>query len=147
MRRIRKWLGHRRLWAVAVGSAAATLLGLALLVSILERREAARHRFVRLVEVDPIEPDPAVWGRNFPRQHCAYLKTMSTEELVRYSKYGRYGGSEAFSKLEMHPDYRRLFAGYPFAVEYREERGHMRSFEDLLASPRLVWARPSRAPA
>lgn len=131
----------RHLVAVAVGVALAVGLG-ALLVSIVTRQQQARLAYFRVVEIADDEPDPAVWGRNFPGQYEAYIKTMRTSELVKYSAYGRYGGSEAFSKLEMHPDYVAIFAGYPFSVDYREERGHLRAVQDVIETKRLGDAKP-----
>lgn len=97
---------------------------------------------MKIVEISPGDPDPEVWKVNFPREYEAYMRTVRTSEMDEYSKWGRYGGSESFSKLEKHPDYRRLFAGYPFSVEYREERGHMNALKDMLASPRLGDEKP-----
>ena len=62
--------------------------------------------------------DPAEWGKNFPRQYDGYLRTVDIERT-------RYGGSEAFQKLDDgSARWRTLFAGYAFAIDYREERGH-----------------------
>ncbi len=131
----------RHLVAVAAGVALAVGLG-ALLVSIVVRQQQARMAYFRVVEIADDEPDPAVWGRNFPGQYEAYVKTMRTSELVKYSAYGRYGGSEAFSKLEMHPDYVKIFAGYPFSVDYREEQGHLWAVRDVIRTKRLGDAKP-----
>ena len=79
---------------------------------------------------------------NFPREYAAYQKTMETSKLVDYSKYGRYGGSEAFSRLDKYPNLMRMFAGYPFSVEYREEQGHLRAVEDVVATKRLGDKKP-----
>jgi nitrite reductase (cytochrome c-552) len=131
----------RYLLIAAVGLVAGLAIG-ALLVSIVVRQQEARQTYFRVVEIPEDEPDPAVWGRNFPNQHEAYIRTMRTSELVRYSAFGRYGGSEAFSKLQQHPDYAKIFAGYPFSVEYNEERGHMWALRDVLATRRLGDAKP-----
>lgn len=119
-----------------------TVVGLALLVSIIQRQQEARTTFFQVVDIPALEPDPAVWAMNFPRQYDGFIKTMNTAELVKYSQYGRYGGSEAFSRLDKYPDLKRLFAGYPFSVEYREEQGHMHAVEDVIASKRLGDAKP-----
>lgn len=119
-----------------------TILVLALLVTIFERQQEAKLTYLRIVDIPPGEPDPEKWKTNFPREYDAYMRTMNTSEMIQYSKWGRYGGSEAFSKLDAHPDYRRLFAGYPFSVEYNEERGHMRALEDMLKSKRLGDNKP-----
>jgi nitrite reductase (cytochrome c-552) len=80
--------------------------------------------------------------RNFPAEYDAYKRTVNTSELTEYSDYGRYGGSMAFSKLDRFPNLKRLFAGCPFAVEYREERGHLRGLEHMSATQRLGDAKP-----
>jgi nitrite reductase (cytochrome c-552) len=118
-------------------TAAVTVAVLLLLLSIFERKQEGKTSYVAVVQVDDLEPDPSVWGQNFPRQYEALIKTMKTAELAKYSTYGRYGGSESFSKLEEHPDYRRLFAGYGFGIDYNEDRGHARALEDMLASKRV----------
>lgn len=129
-------------WAFGAAVAAVVFGLLALLVSIFEHKQEARSAYVRVAEIRPDEPDPAEWGKNFPSEYDALKRTMRTSELMAYSQFGRYGGSESFSKLEREPDLVRLFAGYPFSVEYREERGHLRSLEDMLATRRLGDNKP-----
>jgi len=124
---------------VAIGL---TVVVVALLVSIFERKQEAKLTYFKVVEIAEGEPDPAIWGRNFPRQYDGYIKTQRSSEIDQYSLYGRYGGSEAFSRLDRYPDLRRLFAGYAFAVEYREDAGHARALEDMLASKRLGDKKP-----
>jgi nitrite reductase (cytochrome c-552) len=104
----------------------------ALLVNILERKQEARNPFYRVVELTDETVDPAVWGKNFPLQYDDYQRTV---DQVRT----RYGGSEAVprtpnrvdprsvvaqSRLEEDPRLKTMWAGYPFAVDFREERGH-----------------------
>lgn len=119
-----------------------TIIVVALLVSIFERKQEAKLTYFKVVEIAEGEPDPAIWGRNFPRQYDGYIKTQRSSEMEQYSLYGRYGGSEAFSRLDRYPDLRRLFAGHAFAVEYREDAGHARALEDMLASKRLGDKKP-----
>jgi nitrite reductase (cytochrome c-552) len=111
----------RRGWflyvAVALLSAAATAGAAALLMSIRERKHEAQTTYVKLVELDEDTVDPAVWGRNFPRQYDGYKRTVDVERT-------KHGGSEAFSHLEKDPRLIRIFAGYAFSIDYREERGH-----------------------
>jgi nitrite reductase (cytochrome c-552) len=95
----------------------------ALLLNINERKREARQPIVSLAELSEAVADPAVWGKNFPRQHDGYRRTSDTQRT-------RYGGSEAFSKLDEDPAWKRIFAGYAFGVDYREERGHAYSLED-----------------
>ncbi|MGD8720056.1 MAG: ammonia-forming cytochrome c nitrite reductase subunit c552 [Candidatus Zixiibacteriota bacterium] len=123
--------------AVFVGAVAVTALVTWLLVSISGRKAEEKISYFPLAEVAPLEPDPEPWGRNFPRQYDAFKKTMKTSEMEDYSVYGRYGGSESFSKLEKTPALKRLFAGYGFAVAYDEDRGHMSALDDMLKTERL----------
>ena len=121
--------------ALAVG---ATVLGLALLVNIFQRKQEARNPFFRVVELTDDTVDPSVWGKNFPLQYDDYLKTT---DQVRT----RYGGSEAEprtptqadprsivaqSRLEEDPRLKTMWAGYAFAKDFREERGHAYMLDD-----------------
>lgn len=119
-----------------------TVLVVAFLVKIVERKQEAKLVFFKIVEIADDEPDPSVWGKNFPSHYEAHLKTTKTSELIKYSHYGRYGGSENFSRLDKYPGLIRLFAGYPFSVDYREDRGHMQALADMLASKRLGDKKP-----
>lgn len=85
--------------------------------NIAQRKQEAQHRVFKLVDITEETIDPAEWGKNFPRQYDTYRRTVDTERT-------RHGGSEAFQKLDEEPRWRMLFAGYPFGVDYREERGH-----------------------
>jgi hypothetical protein len=69
----------RRGWALVllgfVGVAGLTVLLLALLTNIFQRKQEARQPFVRVVEVTEDTLDPKVWGQNWPHQYDSYLKT------------------------------------------------------------------------
>lgn len=116
-----------------VASAVATLGVTALLVSIFERKVEARAPFVRVVEVDEATTDPARWGTNWPRQHDTYVRTVDAEET-------EYGGSSAMpqQKLDAQPWLKRLYAGYAFALDYREARGHAYMLHDQEVTRRVV---------
>lgn len=116
----------------ALISLATAVGGAALLVNILERKQEARNPFYRVVELNESIEDPAIWGKNFPMQYDGYRRTV---DQVRT----RFGGSEAIprtptqvdprsvvaqSRLEEDPRLRSMWAGYAFAVDFREERGH-----------------------
>ncbi|QRK04516.1 ammonia-forming cytochrome c nitrite reductase subunit c552 [Archangium violaceum] len=124
----------------AVGAVAAT----ALLVNISERKQEARNPFYRVVELDDTMEDPAVWGKNFPLQYDDYKRTV---DQVRT----KYGGSEAVphtptaadprsvvaqSRLEEDPRLKTMWAGYAFAVDFREERGHAYMLDDQTLTER-----------
>ena len=122
----------------ALAAALVTLAVVALLVNIFERRQEARDPFYRVVELTDDIDDPAVWGRNFPQQYEAYRRTVDQQRT-------RYGGSEAVprtptqadprsivaqSRLEEDPRLKTMWAGYAFAADFREERGHAYMLED-----------------
>lgn len=110
-------------WLTILVTVVATIGITALLMNIAERKEEARAPYVRLVDLTEATTDPAEWGKNFPREYDGYKRTVDTQRT-------RYGGSEAFSKLDADPAWRRIFAGYAFGVDYREERGHAYSLQD-----------------
>ena len=132
--------------AFAVG---ATVLGLALLVNIFQRKQEARNPFFRVVELTDDTVDPSVWGKNFPLQYDDYLKTT---DQVRT----RYGGSEAEprtptqadprsivaqSRLEEDPRLKTMWAGYAFSKDFREERGHAYMLDDQMFTERQQVAK------
>jgi nitrite reductase (cytochrome c-552) len=131
-----------RNWLIFAISTVLTVAIVALLVSIFEHRQEARLTYLKIEPIAAGDPNSDDWKVNFPREYDGYIKTMKTSEMVAYSKWGRYGGSEAFSKLDRYPNLKRMFAGYPFSVEYREERGHMHALEDMLATKRLDDKKP-----
>jgi nitrite reductase (cytochrome c-552) len=106
-----------------VVTAAVTYAVVALLMNIKERKEEAKQQFLKIVDLTEDTIDPSEWGKNFPREYDGYKRTA--ENTSR-----RHGGSEAISKLDEDPRLRRIFAGYPFSVDYRERRGHAYMLED-----------------
>jgi nitrite reductase (cytochrome c-552) len=140
----------RRAWGLILliaGVAAVVAAGLtALLVNIFEHKQEARNPFYRVVEIDDDTTDPAIWGKNFPLQYDGYKRTV---DQVRT----RYGGSEAVprtpdkadprsivsqSRLEADPRLKIMWAGYAFAVDFREERGHAYMLDDQTFTQRQV---------
>lgn len=80
--------------------------------------------------IAPDEPDPAVWGQFFPLHYESYLKTQEMEPT-------KHGGSMPFDKLEKNPRLLTIFAGNPFSIDYKEERGHFYSLTDAMMTRRL----------
>jgi nitrite reductase (cytochrome c-552) len=118
-----RWRGRLLYLATILVTAAATYGVVALLMNINERKQEARQQYLKIVELNEDTIDPAEWGKNFPREYDGYKRTA--ENTSR-----RHGGSEAISKLDEDPRLRRIFAGYPFSVDYRERRGHAFMLED-----------------
>ena len=122
----------RPILIATVITALATLGIAALLVNIFERKQEARNPFFKVVEITDQTPDPAHWGKNFPLHYASYKSTVDMQRT-------RYGGSEGHphspkkgdersvvsqSKIEEDPRLKRMWLGYPFSVDFREERGH-----------------------
>jgi nitrite reductase (cytochrome c-552) len=118
-----RWRGRLLYLATILVTAAAAFGVAALLMNINERKQEARQHYLKIVELNEDVIDPAEWGKNFPRQYDGYKRTA--ENTSR-----RHGGSEAISKLDEDPRLKRIFAGYPFSVDYRERRGHAYMLED-----------------
>ncbi len=127
----------------------ATVGVIALLVNVFQRQQEAKNVFFRVVELTDQTEDPAVWGKNFPFQYDAYTRTV---DQVRT----RFGGSEAVprtptdadprsvvaqSKLEEDPRLKTMWAGYAFATDFREERGHAYMLEDQTYTERQIVAK------
>ncbi len=108
---------------ISILTAMATWSITSLLTNIQERKMEGHWRQVKVVELDEATTDPAIWAKNYPREYDGYKRTVDTART-------RYGGSEAISKLDADPAWKRFFAGYAFGVDYREERGHAYSLED-----------------
>ncbi|MEO5819194.1 MAG: ammonia-forming cytochrome c nitrite reductase subunit c552 [Vicinamibacteraceae bacterium] len=136
----------RRVLVSALAAALAAAAVTALLVNIFERKQEARNPFFRVVELTDETEDPAIWGKNFPLQYDGYRRTV---DQVRT----RYGGSEAVprtptkadprsivaqSRLEEDPRLKTLWAGYAFATDFREERGHAFMLDDQTYTERQV---------
>jgi nitrite reductase (cytochrome c-552) len=139
----------RTLALVVLATAVAVIGVTALLVNIVERKQEARNPFYRVVELTDTTEDPAIWGKNFPLQYDGYRRTV---DQVRT----RFGGSEATprtpsqadprsvvaqSRLEEDPRLKTLWAGYAFAKDFREERGHAYMLDDQLFTERQIVAK------
>jgi len=119
--------------ATALACAVAMALVAALLTSIFERKLEARNPYVRLVEVSEETTDSAPWGMNWSREYDDYRRTVDSTRT-------RFGGSEALpeQKIERDPWLERLFAGYAFALDYRDRRGHAYMLSDQEMTKRVT---------
>jgi nitrite reductase (cytochrome c-552) len=110
----------------------------ALLLNVAERKQEARNPFFRVVDLADDTENPETWGKNFPLQYDGYARTTDQQRT-------KYGGSEAMprtptqadprsvvaqSRLEEDPRLKTMWAGYAFAVDFREERGHAYMLDD-----------------
>jgi nitrite reductase (cytochrome c-552) len=96
----------------------------ALLVNIFTRRQEGQTTVVRVVDVQDGEVDASLWGQNFPRQYSRFV--LMEDDTVRTA----YGGSQQYDKLARFPAMARLWNGYAFAVDFREDRSHWYALVD-----------------
>jgi nitrite reductase (cytochrome c-552) len=130
-------------------AAGASVVGMFVLISVFEHKQEAKNPFFRVVELNEEIDDPAIWGKNFPLQYDDYRRTV---DQVRT----RYGGSEAMprtptqadprsvvaqSRLEEDPRLKTMWAGYAFAKDFREERGHAFMLDDQTYTERQQAAK------
>ena len=117
-------------WALFAAALVATfVLGL-LATSILQRREEARPQPV-LRPLAEFEMDSSRWGENFPRQYDTYRQMFDDTTRTKY------GGADPRDLLAETPANVILFAGYGFAKEYRQARGHVWAIEDVTQTERV----------
>jgi nitrite reductase (cytochrome c-552) len=118
---------------IVVGCAVIVALVVALLTNIFERKQEARNPYVRLVEVAEDTVDSAPWGVNWSREYEGYKRTVDRTRT-------RFGGSEAMpdEKIERDPWLKRMFAGYAFAIDYRDRRGHAYMLSDQEQTKRVT---------
>jgi nitrite reductase (cytochrome c-552) len=127
----------RRLWLWIAGlvgvSAVAGALLIGLLTNIFQRKQEAKNPYLRLVNVTEETTDPAPWGMNWPRQFDGYRRTAEVSRT-------RFGGSETLpeEKIDRDPWLKRVFAGYAFAIDYRDRRGHAHMLEDQEKTRRVT---------
>lgn len=100
------------------------VLGL-LTFNILERRLESKMAYQPLNPIHNHETRSERWGLNFPRQFQRYFSTMESNTET-YA-----GGSGKFDELERDPRLVILWAGYGFAREYNQGRGHYHAVEDV----------------
>ena len=140
----------KRRLGLLVGLGAVTALAgvgvAALLADVTEKKVEAKNAFYRVVELDDRTDDPAVWGKNFPLQYEDYMKTAEMRPT-------KYGGSRQVpheptatdartftsqSKIEEDPRLAKMWAGYAFSADFREERGHRYNFLDQTSTLRTL---------
>jgi nitrite reductase (cytochrome c-552) len=124
-----------RMGMVALVAGFATVLVLILNANISKRKDEARQTSLRLVELDEKTVDPALWGKNFPREYDSYQRTVENYG----TKYGG-AGSEAvpISKLKADPRLPIIFDGYAFAIDYNQRRGHANMLFDQRTTKRVT---------
>jgi len=126
------WIGWVVFFVVVVVT---FLLGL-LASSIIQRRQEALPP-KPLVPLDEWETDSSKWAVNFPRQFDRYRRMLDDTTRTRF------GGAVPRDLLEETPANVILFAGYGFAKEYRQARGHIYAVEDVTQTARVGAKTPA----
>lgn len=107
------------LWALAALMAALVGGGIAaLLLDISAKKAQGRQYPLMLNKVSDDNVDFEVWGKNFP-SHLEAYKSMAQNTTPT-----EFGGSQPYSKLLRYPALIVLWAGYPFSLDFNEERSH-----------------------
>src|SRR3990172_4794804 len=117
----RPWLA----WALFGGTLVVVFLIGWLGASIMERRTEAMIQYQVVKPIADWEPRNEVWGENFPREYETYKSTTATSFL------SKYGGSKKHDLLAQDPLNVVLWAGYAFAREYNQARGHYYAIKDI----------------
>ncbi len=112
------------------------LIGL-LASSIVERRSESKLYFQMVSEIPDWEPRNEVWGQNFPRQYQSYMRTADT--LFK----SKYFGAKMIDYLDKHPELVVMWAGYAFARDYNQGRGHYYAVSDVHNTLRTVQPQPA----
>jgi nitrite reductase (cytochrome c-552) len=128
--RLRVWLWRLTLPLAVIACAALTVAVLLLRENIAQRKAEGLQAVQWVVPLDETTVDPETWGRNFPRQYDSYQRTVDTERT-------RHGGSEAFQRIDEFPRWKKIFSGYAFGVDYREDRGHAYMLSDQRETERV----------
>lgn len=109
--------------------------------SIIERRGEAVYRLQMSKPIAEWEPRNEVWGENFPREYQSYLKTLDT------SFRSKYGGSQTIDYLVDAPELVVMWAGYAFAKDYKQSRGHAFAITDIRNTLRTGGTKEHLQPA
>lgn len=100
--------------------------------SITERRaEAVQSRVTFVTPIADWEANNSVWGQSFPREFASWEATKNMQENTKY------GGSEFRDYLAADPRLVVMWAGYAFAKQYNQARGHYHAVEDVTETKRI----------
>ena len=124
-------------WAIFSGTVVVVFLVGLFGASILQRRGETLARTQILKPIADWEPRNEVWGENFPREFESYLLTKDTNFASKYN------GSKTVDELERDPNLVILWAGYAFAKEYNQSRGHYYAIKDIRATLRTGQPQPA----
>ncbi|MGE0079448.1 MAG: ammonia-forming cytochrome c nitrite reductase [Bacteroidales bacterium] len=115
------WIG----WMLFLGTMVVVfVLGL-LAASIVQRRTEATLMNQPKYNLAEFEPRNEIWGLAYPREYQTYSQMADT------SFKSKYNGNAMRDALAEDPRIVILFAGYAFAKEYNQPRGHIYAVRDI----------------
>jgi nitrite reductase (cytochrome c-552) len=120
----------KRLTLIMLASAGLVAAGLFLFVDISEKKQEERQYPLLLTKLSDDDVSPSLWGQSFPAQYSRYRLMEGPGQATAF------GGGVPYSKLIRSPALRRLWAGYPFAADFNEERSHVYSQLDQIETRR-----------
>ncbi len=112
-------------WLLFLATVVVVILLSLLANSIISRKAESQFAYQPQVEISDTEPRNEVWGKNYPRQYESFMRTSDT------SFTSQLNGSKLRDALEEDPKLVVLFAGYGFAKDYNQPRGHNYAVEDI----------------
>lgn len=115
---------------VFVAAAGITIGLVALLFDIHQKKAEERQYPLMLSKLSDEDVDPEKWGKNFPVEFDSYNRMSETDKPTAY------GGNLPYSKLIRYSQLTKLWAGYPFSMDFNEERGHFYAQVDQLETKR-----------
>ncbi len=92
--------------------------------SIVERKAEAKYAYSPPVTIDEFESRNEVWGQVYPREFESYYASADTTFASKHLTNAKT------DMLEMNPRLVVLFAGFGFARDYNQGRGHFYAVED-----------------
>lgn len=96
-----------------------------LMSSIIERRAESLIAYTPAKDLDLYEPDNEKWGDYFPLEYETWKRTSETDFKSKYN------GNATIDMLAQDPRLVLLWAGYGFAKDYEQGRGHYYAVQDI----------------
>jgi len=119
-----------RNWLLFLATVVVVVLLSMLANSIINRKAESQFAYQPNIDIAENEPRNDVWGEHFPRQYQSFMRTRDTSFVTPLN------GSKLRDALEEDPRLVVLWAGYGFAKDYNQPRGHWYAVEDLRNSLR-----------
>lgn len=93
--------------------------------SITERRSEEPRANAPQVKLAKFDPRNEVWGKNYPAEYESWKRTAEGDFKSKYN------GNAMIDMLEVDPRLVVMWAGYGFAKDYNQGRGHAYAITDL----------------